>query len=206
MRASRSPSDWFRTLSRRERIFLSAGGAISAAALGVSLILVPLAEGWSGRETAYAASREQWTRLQGLVAGEAQLRRTLDEQKRAQRGTLELLLTGATPALAASNLQALLQQYAEESLAQLNRVDVAGQPKVDRPGLLSVPIMLQGQGDIYALVDFLSRLQHGPRLLVVDEISITSRSAWQSASLKGAQPLSWSIRAHGFYPGQGGGT
>jgi hypothetical protein len=126
------------------------------------------------------------------------LRQVLAERRRAQAGTMRLLLAGATPALAASSLQALLQQYAEESMVQLNRVNVAGEPNPVRPGLLAVPIVLQGQGDIYGLVDFLYRVQHGQRLLVVDEISINARSSY----LREDQSLVWSLRAHGLYPAQ----
>jgi Type II secretion system (T2SS), protein M subtype b len=195
MRAFRSLSDWFHALSRRERLFVWVGVVVSTAALVVTLVALPLVDRWTAREAAYAANREQWTRLQALVSSEENLRRALDEQRRARRGTMELLLTGATPALAASNLQVLLQQYAEESLVQLNRVDVAGQPKPAGPGLVAVPVVLQGQGDIYGLVDFLSRVQHGDRLLVIDEISVSTRSFWRRGDL-----LVWSLRAHGLYP------
>ena len=195
MRASRSLSDWFHGLSRRERLFVWVGTAASTAALAVSLVILPVADRWVAREATHTAHREQWRRLQTLVAGEKDVRQSLDQERLARRGTIDLLLTGATPALAASNLQVLLQQYAEESLVQLNRVDVAGQPKPEGPGLLAVPVVLQGQGDIYALVDFLSRLQHGERLLVIDEISVNTRSLWRRRDL-----LVWSLRAHGLYP------
>ena len=56
--------------------------------------------------------------------------------------------------------------------------------------------MLQGQGDVYGLVDYLYRLQYGQRLLVIDDISINARSAW----LQKDQTLLWSVRAHGLYP------
>jgi hypothetical protein len=202
MRASRSPSDWLRGLSPREQRFVRVGAGASAAALALTLVLLPAAERWAAREEAYAASRDRWTRLQALVASERELRRALDEQRRARRGTVELLLTGPTPALAATNLQVLLQQYAEESFVQLNRVDVAGQPRAEGPGLLAIPVVLQGQGDIYALVDFLYRVQHGPRLLVIDEISVNNRSSSFSSSSSGReqQALVWSLRARGLYP------
>src|SRR2546426_5857478 len=51
----------------------------------------------------------------------------------------------------------LFRSYADESSVQLDRVDVAGQPRADKPGLLATPVQLQGQGDIYGLVDFLDR-------------------------------------------------
>lgn len=196
MRALRSHSAWFSGLSRRERVFVTAGATIGALALVVTLLALPALDRWTAREAAISANRERHARLAGLVASEEALRGALRERRTAQAGTMRLLLAGATPALAASNLQTLLQQYAEESLVQLNRVDVVGQPKAERPGLVSVPVVLQGQGDIHGLVDFLYRVQHGQRLLVIDEISVNTRSSWQGEN----QVLQWSLRAHGLYP------
>jgi type II secretory pathway component PulM len=198
MRALRSHSAWFSGLSRRERVFVIVGAITVALALVVTLLGLPAVERWTTREAAIATNRERHARLAALVAGERGLRRALGERRTTQAGTMRLLLAGATPALAASNLQALLQQYAEESMVQLNRVDVVGEPKTERPGLLSVPVVLQGQGDIYGLVDFLYRVQHGQRLLVIDEISINTRSSY----LREDQSLLWSLRAHGLYPAQ----
>ena len=196
MRALRSHSAWFSGLSRRERVFVTAGATIGALALVVTLLALPALDRWTAREAAISANQERHARLAGLVASEEALRGALRERRTAQAGTMRLLLAGATPALAASNLQTLLQQYAEESLVQLNRVDVVGQPKAERPGLVSVPVVLQGQGDIHGLVDFLYRVQHGHRLLVIDEISVNTRSSWQGED----QVLQWSLRAHGLYP------
>ncbi|HEX6104602.1 MAG TPA: type II secretion system protein GspM [Gemmatimonadales bacterium] len=197
MKASPSLSAWLAGLSRRERIFVLAGAAVVALALAMTLLVLPALDRWSTREAALAASRERHARLQALVASEEGLRRALGERRRAQAGAMRLLLAGATPALAASNLQALLQQYAEESLVQLNRVDVAGQPRADGPGLLSVPVLLQGQGDVHGLVDFLYRVQHGQRLLVIDEIAVNTRSSYLGDE---DQSLIWSLRARGLYP------
>jgi type II secretory pathway component PulM len=200
MRALHSHFAWLRSLSRRERIFVLAGAALVALALATTLLVLPGMDRWTAREEALAANVERRARLEALVGSEAGLRKALAEGRRAQAGTIRLLLAGASPALAASNLQALLQQYAEESLVQLNRVDVAGQLKAERPGLVSVPVVLQGQGDVYGLVDFLYRVQHGERLLVIDEISVNTRSSYLQDK---DQLLTWSLRAHGLYPESG---
>lgn len=197
MRASRSLSDWLGGLSRRERSFVLAGAAVAALALAVAFLVLPAADRWTAREAELAAYRGRHARLQALASSEDGLRRMLAERRREQAGTMGLLLAGATPALAASNLQALLQRYAEESLVQLNRVDVAGQPRADRPGLVAVPVVLQGQGDIHGLVDFLYRLQHGQRLLVIEDMAINTRTSYLREE---EQTLMWSLRAHGLYP------
>src|SRR6267143_774183 len=140
---------------------------------------------------------------------------------RERRVVLGGALVSAT-ALVASALQGLLQRYADESSVQLNRVDVASQPRPDRPGLLAIPVQLQCQGDIYGLVDFLSRLEQGEKVLVVDELSLNAAvgvafdpsvgpQAGQNPGprvgprvAKPSQYLSWSLRLHGLYGAVGG--
>jgi hypothetical protein len=175
---------------------VAAGAAVSVAALCVTQLILPWSGRWTAREAAYTASRERWSRLQSLVAGESGLRRAVDEEKRADQLSGALLSTGATPALAASRLQVLLRGYAEQSAVQLDHVDVAGQSTPDKPGLLAIPVTLQGKGDIYGLVAFLFRVQHGERLLVVDEIAVNTGLVQRT----GEQLLVWSLRAHGLYP------
>src|SRR3989442_76209 len=161
MRPLRSLSDTLRRLKPRERRVIAGGAIVSAVALVIVLGVVPFAHRWAAREATYAASREQWMRLATLATSRDRLRRALDEHQRAFAADEARLVSGATPALAASMLQGLLQRYADESAVQLDRVDVAGQPRPDKPGLLAIPVQLQGQGDIYGLVDFLHPLPLG---------------------------------------------
>jgi hypothetical protein len=205
MKLSRSLSDSFRLRSRRERWVVGLGAVVSVAALGITQGILPLMDRWTARERAYVAERGQWQRLQSLVASEALLRRAVDTERRADRDAGGLLTTGATPALGASSLQVLLRTYAEQSSTQLDRVDVAAEPTPSRPGLLAIPVRLQGQGDIYGLTDFLFRLQHGERLLVIDEISVTAGYSPGGYAAEGYAPsdrdrLVWNLRAHGLYP------
>jgi hypothetical protein len=185
----------FRRLNRRERRVVTAGAAVAAAALVVVFAILPMHDWWTSREVASSASRDRWIRLQSLVAREPQLRQALAEQQRVQQVSVELLATGSTAALAASNLQALVQRYAEESSVQLDRIFVAGQAKPDSLGLLTVPVQLQGQGDIYGLTDFLFRLHHGEKLLVIDDMTITAGLPHTGRR----DFLTWSMTMHGLY-------
>lgn len=196
MTASRWLSDTLRRLNARERIVVAGGAVVSAAAIGIVLLVLPFARRWSARESAISASSEQWIRLQALTADEALLKRTLDTLRRSQQSVGTRLITGTTPAVAASNLQVLLQRYADESAVQLDRVDAAQEPGTSESGLIRVPMRLQGHGDIYGLVDFLYRLQHGEKLLVLDELSANAGLE----STAGTQSLTWSIRLHALYP------
>jgi type II secretory pathway component PulM len=199
MKAFRSLSDSFRRLNRREQRVLAGGAGIALASLLVVFALLPLLDRLSSRETTYAASRDRYARLQTLVAGESRLRRALEEQQLALRASVGLLATGSTAALAASNLQALVQRYAEESVVQLDRIYVAGEAKADSLGLVNIPVQVQGQGDIYGLVDFLFRLQHGEKLLVIDDMTITSGLPQTGRR----EFVVWSMTMHGLYATSG---
>lgn len=199
MRALPSPSDTFRRLNPRERRVVLGGAMVSATVLVLVLLVLPLVHRWAAREAAYAASRDQFVRLETLAASTDRLRRALDEQKVAHGVDEARLVTGATPALAASVLQSLLQRYADESSVQLDRVDVAGQPRPDERGWLAIPVQLQGQADIYGLVDFLYRLQYGDKLLALDELNVSAGFTGGSETGNGPQHLSWSLRLHGLY-------
>jgi hypothetical protein len=185
---------------------VAAGAAIGLAALLGTQIVLPLLDRWSAREQTLGARLDEQARLRAVVASAPGVRAAVAAERAAGRETGSLLLAGATPALAASSLQVLLRRYAEESQIQLDRVDVAGQPKADQPGLLAIPVVLQGQGDIYGLVDLLFRLQHGERLLVTDELTVNAAydragfDAGESDAPSRNKLLTWTVRAHALYP------
>lgn len=201
MKAFRSLSDSFRRLNRREQRVVFGGAGIVAGALLVVFALLPLWDRWSSREATYSASRDRYVRLQSLVASEGRLRRALGQQQQALRASVGLLATGSTAALAASNLQALVQRYAEESVVQLDRIYVAGEAKADSLGLVAIPVQVQGQGDIYGLVDFLFRLQHGEKLLVIDDMTITAGLPQTQTGRR--EFIVWSMTMHGLYAPSG---
>lgn len=195
MTASRWLSESLRRLSARERRVVAGGAVASAALLATALIVLPFANRWAAREASYAAGRGQWARLAGLAAASDRLRAARDEQERAQRSNQARLVTGATPALAASSLQGLLQRYADDAAVQLDRVDVAAQPRADQAGLLAIPAHLQGQTDVFGLVAFLYRLQAGETLLVIDDLTVNAAVEGRD----GRQTLVWAVRLHGLY-------
>src|SRR3989449_8790446 len=61
-------SDTLRRLNPRERRVVLGGALVSATALVIVLIGLPLVHRWAVREAAYTASREQWLRLATLLA------------------------------------------------------------------------------------------------------------------------------------------
>ena len=70
--------------------------------------------------------------------------------------------------------------------------------------MAAIPVQLSGQGDIYGLIDLLYYLQHGEKLLIIDEIQVNSAQAFAETMAEGTLPgnsnlLQWSVRLHGPY-------
>jgi type II secretory pathway component PulM len=199
MKALRSLFASLPRLSDRERRVVLAGGLISAAALAFVGIVRPVAHRWSARQVAYAASVEQWTRLVTLSAEATRLRGALAGQGGAP-GYEGELLTGATPALAGSNLQGLVQRYAAEAAVELDRVDAAVAPGLEKQGLVGIPILIQARGDIFGLSALLRRIEEGEKLLLVDEMTVNGNAEGVLSQGSGTPlALSWTVKLHGLY-------
>lgn len=209
MKVSPSPFDTLRRLEPRERRVVAAGAVVSVMLLATAWVVLPFAQHWSSREARLGAARERWERVATLVANTDRLRHTLDAARQVSAADKGRVVAGATPALAASALQELVQRDAGQSAVQLERVDAAGEPHADKPGLLAIPVQLQARGDVYGLVDFLARLDHGSPLLVVDELTVDAGLDPDGDGGQGVaavtdaprQTLTWTLRLHGLYDG-----
>jgi type II secretory pathway component PulM len=209
MNPLRSPFDSFQRLNPRERRVVAAGTIVSVVLLTTVWLVLPLEHRWSDRAVRLSAAHDRWERLSTLVASASRLRQTLDAAHATSAGVADQLVAGATPALAASSLQEVLQHDAGQSAVQLERVDAAGDPHADKPGLLAIPVQLQARGDLYGLVDFLGRLEQGNPLLVVDELTVNAGPdpADEGPGAGGSpQALSWTLRLHGLYEGSAEGS
>jgi type II secretory pathway component PulM len=193
-------SDTYRRLSRREKTVVLGGALVSAVALVTVYAVLPFAQHWMDREAELAVKAEQLARLETLIAQRDAIQETLvrlrDERGRAG----SLLLEGETPAVAASRLLELLNRFAEESRVLLDRVDMAGEVEASGDSLVPIPAQVTARGDIYGLVDLLFYLQHGEKLLVIDDFRMNAGRAAGTAG----QLVTWTIALHGYYAGARG--
>jgi type II secretory pathway component PulM len=171
-----------RGLEARERRTIALGVAVIALAAFVTQVAVPYARRFGAREALIGATRARVARLTMLAGHEAEIQ----QKTRARDAELEAagvrLLHARTPALAASALQALIREHARASGVAVSRMDVAG--TVDAVSTSAVPATISAVGDIYGVAQFLSRLQHGRRLLDVREVSMASSSGLRGGLLQ----------------------
>ena len=107
---------------------------MSAVMLLIMWLVVPFAQHWRARDMAApAAARDRWERVATLVANTGRLRQALDSARRVSGADQGQIVVGATPALAASAIQDVLQRDATQSSVQVERVDAAGEPHSDKP-------------------------------------------------------------------------
>lgn len=172
------------------------GVAVSAMALILVYAILPFARDWADRAAALEAKAEQAARLEALVESEAELRAVVDELQARRDRRSRRLLTGTTPVLAASVLQTLVRSYAEESLVTLQRIDAARDFEAADDGLVPIGLQVTARGDVYGLVELLYLLQHGEKLLVIDDLRVNAAAR---RTARDQAIITWTINLHGYY-------
>jgi len=200
MKVSHWLSDTFHRRSRREQFVVVAGLVVIVMAATAVNVVSPLVRRWTAREEEIALRTDQLGRLRTLVAEEDVLRDAVAGLRAVAARNRRILLEGETPAVASSGLLQLLNRYAAQSQVVVERVDFAATAtESQNDGIRPVPAYVTGRGDIYGLVDFLFYLQHGEKLLVIDEISVDSGRG----ALGDSADLTWTIGLHGHHALEG---
>lgn len=177
----------------RERRTIAIGGAVLVIAFLLTTVVVPTVARWRDREALIGALRRQRAQLVTLGTQREALEASAAARAASAEALPVRLLRGRTPALAASALQSLLQDYASASRVSVTRLDVASvgdSANAGGPGS-AIPATISAVSDVYGLADFLARLEHGHRLLEVTELAVSPNSALRGELLQ----LSVSLRA-----------
>jgi len=168
----------------RERRTIVLGGAVLAAAVLVSTLLLPAARRWRDREAMIDGLQRQRTQLMSLGTHREALETLVQARVAALEALPVRLVHGRTPALAASTLQAILQDYASAARVSVTRLDVASVGDSATAGVPAIPATISAVSDIYGLADFLARVEHGGRWLEVTELAVTPNSALRGELLQ----------------------
>jgi type II secretion system (T2SS) protein M len=166
-------------LTDRDRRALSLGGVV----LLVAVIMfrgVPALASWTGTERARAERlSDAVTRVRGSSRHLVSL--SDSARARARRASLldSLFLTGNGSTLAAANLAAELSDYASAEGLRVAAVQAdATSDSTSVPRRIRAHATVNGQ--LGALVKFLMRVENGPRLLVVEELSLSQPTVTQN--------------------------
>lgn len=168
----------------RERRTIALGGAVVAVAFLVSMVILPTVTRWRNREAMIDALQRQRSQLIALGVQRPMLEGALADRRSAAEALPVRLLSGRTPALAASALQGVLQDYASASRVSVTRLDVANAADSTAAGAPAIPATIAAVSDIYGLADFLARVELGGRLLEVAELSVSPNPSLRGSLLQ----------------------
>lgn len=157
-------------LSRRERLLITAGLVAVGLVLGWEGLVQPIRERQRAAAELIPAREQVLARRQELVGRRAAIAAELEQTARRVEALASRLLPGATPAVAASELQKLVKDLAGQAGTEVRSERIL--PPVERGELLEVPIEITVSGEIRHLVDLLSRLDQAPRLLTVQDLRV----------------------------------
>ena len=138
-------------------------------------------EGVPAREQALARRRALVLR-RGAIASD------LETTRRRLEAVSARLLTSATPAVAASELQKLAKDMAAQAKTEIRSERIL-EPK-ERGELLEVSIEIAVSGEIRQLVDLLARVEAAPKLLSVQDLRVRVVSLAQPKDLLATVTLS----------------
>lgn len=189
-------------LSKRERGLI--GLALAAALLigGYTLIVEPQ---WSRfreiKEERIPAQERILTKRQVLITQRSAYQNQLDEMTRAIDQARTRLLPGATPPLAASDLQKLIKELAGEANVEVKSERIL--PPVERGDLLEIPVEITVSGGIREIVALLYRLDGSTKILTLQDLKVRVISVGQPKELLTTLTVSGFILPSAQAPKQG---
>ena len=159
-------------VDKRRRYLLIVGGVLLL--FGLAFWLFPFFEGIQGGETEIAAQKKRIAKYRQTVKGrgelEAQLASLNKSLERAEAG----LLAGKTAALAAVDIQNILNQIAIGSGVEIKSVQVQKSQQKDSDQYISIPVQFTVNATIRQLKDILYKIEASPKFfLTVERIGIS---------------------------------
>lgn len=158
------------SLSRRERWLIGAAALLAVLILGWELVVDPVLERQRTAAELVPVREQLLARRQELVARRPAIAAELESSNRRLEALSARFLPGATPAVAASELQKLVKDMAGQAGTEVRSERIL--PTVERGDLLEVPIEIAVSGEIRQLVDLLARLDRAPLLLAVQDVKV----------------------------------
>lgn len=180
-------------LSRRERVLITLGVLATVIVLGWRGLVEPMRDRYRVAADLVPVREQVLVRRQQLVARRASINAELQATNARIEELSAQFLPAGTPAVAASELQKIVKEMASAVATQIRSERIL--PPVERGGLLEIPIEIAVSGEIRQLVDLLSRLEHAPKLLAVQDLRIRVVNVTRPKQLLATLTLS------GFIPG-----
>ena len=165
-------------VDKRRRYLLIAGAVLLL--FGFAFWLFPFFEGIQGGQTDIAAQKKRVAKYRQTVKGRGELEARLVSLNKSLEQVEAGLLTGKTVALAAVDIQNILNEIALGSGVEIKSVQVltSQNQKQDAELYISVPVQFTVSATIRQLKDILYKIEASPKFfLTVERIGISVAGA-----------------------------
>jgi hypothetical protein len=177
----------------RSRKYLLIAGVV-VLLIGAVYRIWPQMQDIFGAGNSIALKKRQIVKYQATVKASENLQADVESLKKALEKGEKGLLTGKTAALAAADIQKVLQEMAEKSQVEIKTVRVLKADTAKGGLYLSVPVQLSIFSTIGHLKEFLYKIMVSAKYLTVEKVAITVRRA-RKGELK---RVSANITVNGF--------
>lgn len=161
-----------RAISKRERLFVLAALATLALYFGARPLLPKLAGLGPHSERLFEEKAEVLAAYQQAVGREGALTAEAEQLEAKITAYEEAFLPGATPPLAAADLQTRLKQLAERAGLKIQSEKILAHVK--RDAYLEIPVQIVANGEIRNLKDFVVAVEASPVFIAIPEMSVRS--------------------------------
>lgn len=183
-------------LSKRERLLVGAAILVAVLVGGYLYLVEPwLAEIRDLQENRIPARERVLAKARARIAQRDAIQRQLAEASRAVDRLTARFLPGATPSLAASELQKLVKELAKESGVEVRSERIL--PAVERDALQEISVEITFSGGIREVVNFLHQLERTTRLLTLHDFKARVISVGQPRELLTTLTVSGFIQSTG---------
>jgi Tfp pilus assembly protein PilO len=178
----------FGNLARRERLLISAAVLAGLVFMGWEFVVQPIRERYQSAAELTPVRERVLTRRVELLARKGAIIQELETTNTQLQAASNRLLSTATAAVAASELQKLAKEMAVQASTEIRSERIL--TPVERGELVEIPIEIAVSCEIRQLVDLLSRMEQTPKLLTVQDLKIRVVNVTQPKELLATMTIS----------------
>jgi len=115
-----------------------------------------------------------------VIKGNQDIDKRLARAEKSEKAILGMLLTGASPALAAVDIQNTLARLGERTKVNIDRVNVKKPNKFKKGSILAIPVQFNVDSSVRQLRDLITAIESSNKLLRI--IEMTCRATQKEGS------------------------
>lgn len=169
---------------------------------GIVLLIIAIVyrvmpdEGFFSASDTSSMKKQQIIKYRELINQKGELEQKISSLKKAVASSSTMMLEGGSPALAAVDLQNIINLKAAQSEIKIKSVDVVKEKQVVKDGVyLSVPVRLTFDADVRQVKDFVYSIESDAKYLTITDLACT-------VSGSDSRMVNTILTVEGYMPGQ----